>query len=386
MVDYVPKAESGVSASAVISDEARSRTTKRALEHAALRLLNDGGLLAGFTLQQVAEEAGFAKSLVYHYYGDRQALLRSALRHGAMELQHTIRSAPYASFDRRLSTLARAALRYPDAVPLMTLLLIDRDPRLRTMPIRDQTMGDFYEDLRLGLLPPDADIDALLGLGNALIYGYILFRDGLARQMDVGRGVLDSRFRRLMPSLGRRLAQQDWSAEPRPSPELPPTRFTPAGDSAPELLEAAAIDLINEQGILAGLNLRMVASRAGVHRGLVYHHFGSRRDLLRAALHRRLRSDLADASRGGNFGDRVFAESIRHSTSIRLMALLAIDGDDAYEPFGPAPRGRLTTARMMSLCMALGHALYRQPFARESGMSVEEWDRRVFAVWSRVTP
>jgi AcrR family transcriptional regulator len=57
-------------------------------------------------------------------------------------------------------------------------------------------------------------------------------------------------------------------------------------------LQKAALLLLERNGVLAGLNLRQVADEAGVNRGLVYHYFGSRRDLLRAAL----RSDVRERS------------------------------------------------------------------------------------------
>ena len=63
----------------------------------------------------------------------------------------------------------------------------------------------------------------------------------------------------------------------RPTPPRTPNR--PATEAA---LQRAALDLLGRNGVLAGLNLREVADEAGVNRGLVYHYFGSRRDLLRA--------------------------------------------------------------------------------------------------------
>jgi AcrR family transcriptional regulator len=48
-----------------------------------------------------------------------------------------------------------------------------------------------------------------------------------------------------------------------------------------QTLERAARELLERNGVLGGLNLREVADHAGVNRGLVYHCFGSRRDLLR---------------------------------------------------------------------------------------------------------
>lgn len=361
--------------------------TDRSIERAALRLLTDGGLLAGFTLQQVGDEAGVTKALVYHYFRDRQALMRSALRHGAIELQTTFRAIPYSLYRRRLSVLAKATLTYPDAVQLMTLLLIDRDPRLRTMPLREQTMSDFERDVREGTLPPDTDIEALFGVQNSLLYGYVLFREGLARQMGVDRRALDARFLRLVGSIGQRAAVVDWSAPPAEIPAAPQAVRTSPEPSAARLLEQAAVDLIEENGILAGLNLRKVAERAGVHRGLVYHHFGSRRELLLAALRSRLAGGGDPTSNGGVPGDLLFAVGARDDEPARLMALLALDGDDSYEPFGRiSPRFRPTSRHMAGVSLALGHTVYRKSFASELGIELASWDRRVFAAWARLAP
>ena len=42
----------------------------------------------------------------------------------------------------------------------------------------------------------------------------------------------------------------------------------------------AALDLLDERGVLAGLNLREVADRVGVTPANIYHLFGSRQGLL----------------------------------------------------------------------------------------------------------
>lgn len=359
----------------------------RGLERAALRLLTNGGLLAGFTLQQVGDEAGVTKGLVYHYFGDRQALLRSALRHGAAEIQKTLAAMPYATYDRRMLHFAKAALAHPDAIQLTALLLVDRDPRLRTMPIRENTMAGFERDLKEGWLPPDTDVEALLGVQNALVYGYILFREGFARQMGVDQTTLDARFRRMVTAMARRAAAADWTSPPAEPPPAPAADRAPADTTTPGLLEKAALELLDEQGILAGVNLRSVAERAGVHRGLVYHYFGSRRELLLAALRRR--RDLAGRVTGpdGVPGDLLFAAGLRDGQPARLMTLLALDGDESYLPFGPLPeRVRVTTRDMAGAAVALGHTLYRQSFAREMRIGQRAWDRRVFAAWARVAP
>jgi pimeloyl-ACP methyl ester carboxylesterase len=59
---------------------ARGReATEALLRDAALRLLDREGVLAGISLQDVADEAGLSRGLIDHYFGSRQALLRSAL-------------------------------------------------------------------------------------------------------------------------------------------------------------------------------------------------------------------------------------------------------------------------------------------------------------------
>jgi len=70
----------------------------------------------------------------------------------------------------------------------------------------------------------------------------------------------------------------------------PVARWAAPGDRATTeaLLQRAALELLEANGVLDGLNLREEADRACVNRGLVYHYCGSRRELLRSAL-------LADA-------------------------------------------------------------------------------------------
>ena len=53
------------------------------------------------------------------------------------------------------------------------------------------------------------------------------------------------------------------------------------------------------------------------------------------------------------------------------------------EPAGP---DRLTMKQIAGVCVALGHALYRDAFSREMGIPLPDWDRRVFAAWSTLAP
>jgi AcrR family transcriptional regulator len=106
----------------------------------------------------------------------------------------------------------------------------------------------------------------------------------------------------------------------------------PPGRARFRLIEVA-LDLIRRNGVLAGLNLREVADGAGVNRGNIYHYFGSRRELLRAAIPRRFEAvaeSLTADRQGFSFVERRLrafrtADTIHDS---QLRALLVIDGDD----------------------------------------------------------
>ena len=110
-------------------------------------------------------------------------------------------------------------------------------------------------------------------------------------------------------------------------------------DTEPSTREAlldAALDQLERKGVLAGLNLREVASDVGVTPANIYHYFGSRQGLLRAALSRemeRLEAPLA-AVAGASFVERRVRmfDAITSTPTLALTALLALDGDPDYEP------------------------------------------------------
>src|SRR5438477_8248495 len=111
-----------------------------------------------------------------------------------------------------------------------------------------------------------------------------------------------------------------------------------------QALEDAALRLLEREGVLSGLNLQKVADEAGVNRGLVYHYFGSRRDLLRKALRRNAQAW------GANIGPflelsprdraRMFLRAmIQYPRTAKLVLLLAIDGDRTFRMVDARPSG-----------------------------------------------
>jgi AcrR family transcriptional regulator len=164
----------------------------------------------------------------------------------------------------------------------------------------------------------------------------------------------------------------------------------------------AALDLIQRNGVLAGLNLREVAEGAGVNRGNIYHYFGSRRELLRAAITRHFKavvdSLLAD-QRGRSFVERRLRPFrwIDKSQDSELRALLVIDGDDTVDPMpayeaalsrlrqdvidGDIDRGHDLEALQVAISALLrGYNIFRKPLAARIGTNVKDLDKRVAAI------
>jgi AcrR family transcriptional regulator len=163
-----------------------------------------------------------------------------------------------------------------------------------------------------------------------------------------------------------------------------------------------ALDLIHRNGVLAGLNLREVAEAAGVNRANIYHYFGSRRELLRAAIGRRFEAMaevVAADRRGLSFVERRL-RAFRSSDTIhdsRLRALLVIDGDDTVDPMpryeamlsqlrqdvidGDIDRGHDLEALQVALSALLrGYRIFREPYAKRIDTDADDLDERVAAI------
>ena len=167
-------------------------------------------------------------------------------------------------------------------------------------------------------------------------------------------------------------------------------------------LIGVALDLIRRNGVLAGLNLREVAEGAGVNRGNIYHYFGSRRELLRAAITHRFEAVVESITadrRGASFIERRLrpfrsADTIRDS---QLRALLVIDGDDTVDPMpryeaalsrlrqdvidGDIDRAHDLEALQVALSSLLrGYRIFREPYAKRIDTDANDLDDRVAAI------
>ncbi len=130
---------------------------------------------------------------MYHYFGSRRDLLRAALRKDAQRRFKEIHSGDSLPFAARWRRFFRIMVAERDAVELMTTLVLDGDIELRTMPLRTETSALLKADVENGTLAPDVD---LVGTHAAIVsftWGYLVYRDTLAREFGVPADELDDR-------------------------------------------------------------------------------------------------------------------------------------------------------------------------------------------------
>lgn len=170
-------------------------------------------------------------------------------------------------------------------------------------------------------------------------------------------------------------------------------------------LQRAAIRLLERDGVLAGLNLREVAAEAAVNRGLVYHYFGSRQRLLRAALRHGARHRFGEVRQASAEPFRVrmahfLHTMIRHRRAVQLATLLICDGDRGLRtmPLRDATLALLRrdveeeeladvdldAVHVAAVSLVYGYVLYRDHFAAEVGAPVDELDDRLADAFDRM--
>ncbi|MFJ9175104.1 helix-turn-helix domain-containing protein [Streptomyces sp. NPDC102360] len=172
-----------------------------------------------------------------------------------------------------------------------------------------------------------------------------------------------------------------------------------------DLLDAAR-RLLARDGVLAGVNLREVATEAGVNHGQIYQYFGTRQALLRAAAADLVRSQTED--RDGHwdlpFAERrqaMFRHRLREPELVGLEALLALDGDGDFSPLprfaqtrqsmerdtaeGAFPEGEdAVAAHVMTAAAQMGYIIFREAYARDTGIPLAELDERAAGAFARM--
>lgn len=178
-------------------------------------------------------------------------------------------------------------------------------------------------------------------------------------------------------------------------------RPTQSREATEQALIDGALALLRERGVLAGMNLREIADQAEVTRGLAYHYFGSRQELLRAAAKREIagpRQEVPGEQEMG-FADWLAAMldvSFDYKEAVRLIVLLVLDHDDTVKT--------LTTKRAVMAhideaveahdlviddaeavyavyaSISYGFSLLSSRFAEELGCDPDDLEERVLAV------
>lgn len=181
-------------------------TTEALLEVAAMKLLNEKGILAGLNLREVADEAGVNRGLVYHYFGGGRDLLRSALRKDARERYVALGTGlGSVSFGRRAQAYIRAMVKQAEWVRVVIVLMLDNDERVRILPLKDQVLPRLRDRQRCGELLSEIDIEAFHVLQVVSAYGYALTRKNIAIELDIDLEELDLRVAAVAGWLARKL-------------------------------------------------------------------------------------------------------------------------------------------------------------------------------------
>ncbi|MFD0340228.1 TetR/AcrR family transcriptional regulator [Streptomyces sp. NPDC127117] len=169
-------------------------------------------------------------------------------------------------------------------------------------------------------------------------------------------------------------------------------------------LLAAARTLLDRDGVLAGVNLREIAAEAGVNHGQIYQYFGTRQSLLRAAAADLVENQTEDRD---DHWEQPFAERrlamFRHRLGepelVKLEALLALDRDDSFSPLprlaqtlqalqrdqadGSLPDDAdILAAHVMTAAAQMGYVIFREAYARDTGIPVDELDTRAARAFS----
>jgi AcrR family transcriptional regulator len=174
-----------------------------------------------------------------------------------------------------------------------------------------------------------------------------------------------------------------------------------------DLLDAAW-KLFERDGLLGGLNLNEVAQAAGANRASIYHYFGSRQGLLRAAMEKRL-----EELRPVWLEDRAlpFVERRIHAfdivaggepTLVKLIMLVMLEGDPPFNPLvfdldrardtiqqdvdaGHLPADTdVDLSHIMPLAAYFGYALLRDWAAQELDVELSDLDQRARVVFEKM--
>lgn len=191
--DTQPKIGTNASAQTKKGQKRDRAATEQRLIEAALELIRKNGVLAGLNLREVAAAAGVNRGNIYHYFGSRQELLRTAINRRFDAVLDTIiaskRNVPFV--ERRLGTI-----RGKDSIndsQLRALLVLDGDDTVDPMPQYEAAVSRLRQDVIDGDIDRSHDLEAMHATLTALSRGYRIFRVPIAKRMGISAKALDGR-------------------------------------------------------------------------------------------------------------------------------------------------------------------------------------------------
>jgi len=184
----------------------RSETEKRLVE-VALAMMERDGVLGGLNLRKVAEAAGVNRGNIYHYFGTRRELLRSAINSQFGTLVRTLsakrQGKPF--IQRRLDAFGLSDSTKDSQ--LRALLVLDGDKSVDPMPNFEHQLSELRQDVIEGAVHPHHDLEALQVVLSAVLRGYRIFRHPYARRLGISISELDERVTGTLAGVFRHLAR-----------------------------------------------------------------------------------------------------------------------------------------------------------------------------------
>ena len=172
-----------------------------------------------------------------------------------------------------------------------------------------------------------------------------------------------------------------------------------------EALLKAALQVLERNAPLSGVNLREVADEAGVNHGQIYQYFGTRQELLRAAIRQRVSDSSLERMQHWQLPwmprkQRMWRWAIEQQDVVRLFALLALDEGDVDifpdleltmkalerdQEIGALPLDcDAIVIHAMASVTYYGYAIFRTAIAHLLDLSDEELDRRAASAYDLI--
>jgi AcrR family transcriptional regulator len=174
--------------------------TEQKLIDVALELIRDKGVLAGLNLREVADGAGVNRGNIYHYFGSRQELLRSAINRQFDAIVDALTKGmqPARFVARRLRAFRMHNNDNTNDSQLRALLVLDGDDTVDPIPLYESTLSQLRQDVIDGDIDRGHDLEALQVALSAMLRGYRIFRLPYAKRVGISPKELDKRFSRIL--------------------------------------------------------------------------------------------------------------------------------------------------------------------------------------------